>query len=416
MVRDMEKLTNLARRWLLPSNLVRKENRSAFLNQERILIYSRLFILLYVAIMAYWYSSGSGLLDRTGKPIGADFLGFYSASLLISSGDPTAVYNVSRITSLQQEIVGVSFPLPWYYPPTFFLFIIPLSLLPYLLSLIVWIVVTFFAYYLVVRWIAPHYVATWLLFAFPGTFQNIIHGQNGFLSTALLGGSVLLIDRRPGVAGIMLGLLLYKPHMALVAGLAFIVSRRWQALASTATTVVCLSLLSILFFGYEPWGDFFYSLSQKAKVLESGAVPWFKVTTTFCALRLAGASINVALATHATVALGAIVVTLWVWIKKKTLALRGSTLIVATLLATPHAHSYDLSLLALPLSWLGWEGYTKGWLRWEKPVLAACWLSPLIAPTLAQISNLQIAPLALIALLIFALQNDSRSLPETTYL
>jgi alpha-1,2-mannosyltransferase len=231
----------------------------------------------------------------------------------------------------------------------------------------------------------------------------------------LLGGSVLLIDRRPGVAGVMLGLLVYKPQMAFVAGLALIVSRRWQALASTATTVVGLSLLSILFFGYEPWGQFFSSLSQKAKVLESGGVPWFKVTTTFCALRLAGASINVALAVHGAVALGAIVVALWAWVKKKSLASRGSTLIVATLLTTPLAHSYDLALLALPLSWLGWEGYTKGWLRWERPVLAACWLSPLIAPTLAQISNLQIAPMAMIALLILALRNDNRSLPEAAY-
>ena len=42
-----------------------------------------------------------------------------------------------------------------------------------------------------------------LALACPAVLINVGHGQNGFLTAALLGGALVLLDRRPIVAGIL---------------------------------------------------------------------------------------------------------------------------------------------------------------------------------------------------------------------
>ena len=64
-----------------------------------------------------------------------------------------------------------------------------------------------------------------LALAFPATFINLFHGQNGFLNAALLGAALLALDRRPVVAGILFGLLSYKPHLGLLVPLALLAGR-----------------------------------------------------------------------------------------------------------------------------------------------------------------------------------------------
>ena len=42
-----------------------------------------------------------------------------------------------------------------------------------------------------------------LALAYPAVLINIGHGQNGFLTAALLGGALIILDRRPILAGIL---------------------------------------------------------------------------------------------------------------------------------------------------------------------------------------------------------------------
>ena len=79
----------------------------------------------------------------------------------------------------------------------------------------------------------------WLLvaLAFPAVLINIGHGQNGFLTAALLGGALVVLERRPIMAGFMLGLLVYKPQYGLLLPLVLAVSGRWKCFASAAVTV-----------------------------------------------------------------------------------------------------------------------------------------------------------------------------------
>lgn len=52
-------------------------------------------------------------------------------------------------------------------------------------------------------------------------------GQNSFLTAALLGGSLLLLDKRPIVAGVLIGLLSYKPQFGLLIPLVLVATGRW---------------------------------------------------------------------------------------------------------------------------------------------------------------------------------------------
>jgi alpha-1,2-mannosyltransferase len=59
--------------------------------------------------------------------------------------------------------------------------------------------------------------------------------------------------------------------------------------------------------------------------------------------------------------------------------LRAATLCLATVLATPYLLDYDLVILALPIAWLALDGKSRGFLTWEKSVLFALWILPLVS-------------------------------------
>jgi len=100
--------------------------------------------------------------------------------------------------------------------------------------------------------------------------------------------------------------------------------------------------------------------------------------------------------------IGAMAAVIWVW-RGGLPYLRNSLLVVSILLFTPYDFYYDLPLLALPLAWLGWQGYTKGWLPGEQIALWLGWLLPSLTMFYIFGIILPIAPLVLITLIIFIL-------------
>ncbi len=104
----------------------------------------------------------------------------------------------------------------FHYPPMYLLVVMPLALLPYAWSLIIWTVANFAAYLGVMWKVDPEREALWLAVAFPGALVNLTNGQNGFLTLALLGTALLTVERRPIVAGVLFGLMSYKPQYGIL--------------------------------------------------------------------------------------------------------------------------------------------------------------------------------------------------------
>ena len=346
-------------------------------------------------------------LDRMGEPIGADFTLFWAASYLSLTGDPLAVYDFSQLRAAEQQVFGPEVDLPWPYPPTFLLMVLPVSLLPYLASLAIWLCATLAVYLLVLCRIGPHPLTFLLTLAFPGTFINFICGQNGFLAAALLGGGLLLLARCPWTAGMLLGLLCFKPHLALLVPLALLAGRHWKALMGALTTAVGLSVASGLVFGWQVWAAFWSNLPFAIRLLGNETAPWQKMPSVFAATMLLGGGFLLAWILQALVMLSAAAAVAWVWRRGASLPIRSSVLVLGLLLFPAHIFNYDLALLSLPLSWLGWEGYQKGWLVGEPSLLILGWVMPLfLLPVRGIELKMPIAPLVLGALLWLCLRRS----------
>ena len=253
------------------------------------------------------------------------------------------------------------------------------------------------------RRIAPHPLTPWLALAFPGTFQNFFNGQNGFLSTALLGGGLCLLNQSPWAAGFLLGLVSYKPHLFALVPVALIAARRWQALLSALTTAMLLALASFLFFGQGVWVAFWKNLALPLILAREGLLPINKLVTIFGALLQVGVGFSPALIIQGVAMALMAAGVFYVWQLRISFARQAATLVLGAFLFSPYAFSYDLVLLALPLAWLGWEGYNAGWLPGEPAFLCLGWLLPLLTSVMALI-RCQITPLILAALLIFVVK------------
>ena len=101
--------------------------------------------------------------------------------------------------------------------------------------------------------------------------------QNGAWTAALFGGGLGLIERKPLIAGGLLGLLVYKPQLGILIPIALLAGRHWRAFAA-ATIVACtLIALSALIFGAEIWGEYVRNLAVLRTVsLEDGSNVWHR--------------------------------------------------------------------------------------------------------------------------------------------
>ena len=386
--------------------------RPHWLTPERLKAYSIILIAAQALIALAWLSSTSDGVDAKGKPIGYDFITFWSASALTIEGDPAAAYEPARIFAASHRAVPANRAVfIWSYPPVFHLIVLPLALLPYLAAYALWSVLTFAPYLAVVLRSAPAPITLWPAVAFPGAFLNLMQGQNGCLSAALFGGAMLCLERRPRLAGVLIGLMTYKPHLGILIPLALLCGRRWQALITAALTTIALAGVSTAVLGPDPWIAFAQNVAFAGKVLDAGTLPLHKMPSVFASLRLLGAPSPVALGLHVLMALAVAALVGFLWWRRAPLPLAAAALITGSLLIPPHVNDHDLALLAVPIALLAWDGHRRGWYAGEREILALAWLCPLIAAPLAAHTGIQIALPAIAALLAVAARR-AFALPE----
>jgi len=391
---------------------------ASWINRRRAVAYPRIFLFIYaVAIVALLVLSPH-MIDPTGKPVGTDFMDVWAAGKLALAHKPAAAYDYAQHYAVQQQALPYAAGKKalfygWHYPPMFLLAAAVLALFPYGLALGLWMAATLPAYLAAVRRIVPGREAVMAALAFPGVFVNLGHGQNGFLTCGLLGGGLLLLETRPAVAGILFGLMSYKPQFGLLLPLALLAGRHWKAFFVAALTVVLLALVSWLVFGPETWRAFMSSASlTRNVVLEQGGTGWAKIQSIFAAMRMLGGSITIAYAAQALFTLAAAVAVIWAWSKSAAIELKAAMLVVATVMATPYVLDYDLVVLALPIAWLTALGLREGFRPWEKITLLAVWLLPIFSRLIGTALGVPVAPflLAWFMVLILRRTQDKKNL------
>ncbi|HKN12354.1 MAG TPA: glycosyltransferase family 87 protein [Candidatus Binatus sp.] len=376
-----------------------------WINPYRARVYPRLLCASYLAVFVVWLVLRPGGALATLHPVGGDFPPFWAASSLTIGGHPAAVYDHAKLYAAEKAVLGDKDPgyQPFVYPPMFLVIVLPLSILPYNDALILWTLVGLAAYLTVMWKIAPRCDVLWAALAFPGALLTILDGQNGLITVALFGGGLLLLERRPWVAGALFGLLCYKPQFGILLPLVFVAARQWRAATGAALMVAAFAGLSAALFGVETWRAFLDGIPLATRsMLEQGDVGFGKIQSIFGAARLWGASLPVSYAMQAVVSVLAAGAVLWVWLKSGGYPVKAAALAAGTLLVTPYIVDYDLVLLALPIAWLSWDAVHSAFLPWEKSILFLAWLFPLFARVLSMFASLPLTPLVL-ALLMLAI-------------
>src|ERR1700722_14711156 len=187
-----------------------------------------LFAICAIAVMG-WIALSDGLIDRTAKPVGTDFSDIYAEGTLPWQGRPADAYSPALQHEAEKAIFGgreVPF-FGWHYPPLFFAVAVIVAAFPYAWGLAIWLAASFAAYMAAIRAILPRPETLLIASAFPAVFVNIGHGQNGFLTAALLGSALQLLDRRPWLAGVLIGLLAYKPQFGVLIPVALLAGGGW---------------------------------------------------------------------------------------------------------------------------------------------------------------------------------------------
>lgn len=377
---------------------------SGWITERRARLYPMIVLVAYLLGAIGWVALSNDGVDPRGVPLGGDFIDFYAAGNLAAHGNAGDAYQLERICAAEHRVNPANERcFPFFYPPPYLLLMAPLASLPYWGAFALFMALGAAAYLAVCYRMLPDRGTIPAALAFGASYINSIGGQNGFLTAALLGGGMLLMETQPNWSGLLFGLLLIKPQLTPLLILALVFGRRWRAIAATAATACALTALSALALGWDSWRAFYLSLPLAGAYSATGALPLDKMVSVFAALRVIGFSTAPALAVHMAVAVAVAVPTLWQWrghgsdFRSKAILLTA-----ATPLISPYFYDYDLVLLALPIALLAAEGIRTGWRPYEQTVLVLAWIAPLAAAALARQLGTPVMPLVLLMLFVVA--------------
>ncbi|MCH8614778.1 DUF2029 domain-containing protein [Sphingomonas sp. SM33] len=230
------------------------------------------------------------------------------------------------------------------YPPPYLLLVRCLGWLPYGAAFVLWVGLTGALYLATAP--APKTVAL----ANPAAVFNGMIGQNGFLTAGIMFAGLRELSRDPVRAGAILGLLVIKPHLAVMLPVAVIAGRLWRAIPSAAAVAAVLCGISLVVLGPEAWQRFFAMGATYGGLLGQKAWNWNEIASFYALARWLGVSEIAAWGVHVAVAFGAGAAVWMAWRDDADgkIALAAA----ASLLVSPYLFTYDAVLLTAALAWM----------------------------------------------------------------
>jgi arabinofuranan 3-O-arabinosyltransferase len=340
-------------------------------------------VVAHAVYLATSYLHGIWIIAPDGSGVPSDFVNVWAAGRLVLEGHPASAYDWPTHKLVEEAAIGHPFAgyFGWHYPPPFLFVAAGLALLSFATAYAVWVFATFPIYLAAIRAIIGDRTGYLLAAAFPAVLSNFVVGQNGFLTAGLFGGALFLLGRRPIVAGILIGLLSYKPHLGFLFPIALAAGGHWRAFAAAAITATLMALASWFAFGTDTWMAFFANIGHTERVfLSQGAADLGKMQTAFGTIRTLGGSEALAWYVQAAVALAAAAAVAVLWRSRAAYEIKAAALGTAAMLATPYLYTYDLVVLAVPLAFLFRLGRARGFWPQELAGIGVACLLILIFP------------------------------------
>ena len=315
-------------------------------------------VFAYLVQLGISLASHGWIADASGHPLAQDFLSFWSAGQMALGGHPATAYDWPAMHALQQQMMGHEPEgyLGWAYPPLFFLIAIPLAMIPYTASFLIWVAATLALYAVAVARVARVSGAALLACAAPAALGCAMPGQNGFFSAALIAGALLQLEARPVLCGVLLGFLTYKPHLGLLFPVALMFGGYWRAFFAAAATTILILALSWLM-APDSLAAFATHLgSMSGNFLTQGTAGFFRQQSLYGLLRMSGVGDHAAFLAQGVLLAAMVLFVGWLWRGTRPLALKCAGLCVATLLATPYLYFYDFPILSVAIAFLWRDG------------------------------------------------------------
>jgi hypothetical protein len=302
----------------------------------------------------------------------SDFDTMWHAGFLIRAGAVATLYNRPLFDAwLQRQSGGGLADISWLYTPPMGLLAAAVSILPLRAAFWTWFAATALIAAILLRRAGLGWRVIAAGLAGPVAFYDFLLGQNGTLTGGLLVASLLMMETRPKLAGVLAGCLCIKPQIGIL--LPAVLARRRLILPAAACglTVALLAAIS----GARGWWLFFHLAQPNAdRIL---AIPFgetFQITcfTVFMAARSLHATLGAAwLAQLLASAAGfALVWLAWRRPDADNVA-RMALTVCCSSLAMPYGFSYDLVGFSIAMAAL-----MPGAGPLRLAVLALLWLCP----------------------------------------
>ncbi|TPI12283.1 DUF2029 domain-containing protein [Mesorhizobium sp. B4-1-3] len=321
--------------------------------------YLFVFAVTSIAAVALAWPVGNAIVAPGLDPNLADkdFANYWLASRLLLSGKVQDLFGPWNVYfGHLREAFGSGYPWHnWSYPPHFLFLIWPLGFFGYETALLLFLTTTGVAFLIAYRaFIGERGLIAWVA-AMPFMVLNFWAAQNGYLCAALALGALALREKRPIVAGILLGLLTTKPQLGLLFPFLLVAERRWSVIASAVITTLLLVVASAAVFGLDSWRGYIQNVVpyQNAVMGQLRGLFLAMMPSVYGALRNWDFGPDLALMLHLAVALPAALVVITAFFRVKDARNHDILLLVATFIITPYALTYDLGLLAGALGLMG---------------------------------------------------------------
>lgn len=385
-------------------------------------------VVLAVAVLAALYGwavfvstfAHPGAIGLNYNTPGSDWMALYAAARASLAGHTAILFDGDRFTAHLNAVFAarLSEPLqfrPWVYPPSFLLILAPFSRLGFVASYAAFQLVTAGLLVAALRHRADHAgAASWIALATlvsPAAAINVVDGQCSFLVAALVVGAFRTAPARPLVAGLLLGLLTFKPQFGLLVPVALLARRDWRTALGAAVTTLVLVVVSALVFGPDAWTGW---ARETLSGYLGGNPKWVTLGRLWgdsvyaCAVAL-GASAATASAIQTAVILLAALATYRIFRSRLPPDLKLAALLTAMLLAAPHSATYDKVLLIIALGlWLAHVTHLARPLPPGAGIIAlALWLSPLLGPPIV-FWFARLTPALLVAFMLLLLRTSDQ--------
>lgn len=313
-----------------------------------------LIALSIVYFLIQYLLASHNFVMAGGHPIFGDFIGFWSAGRATLDGHVAQVYDEHMIFRYHQLAEpGVRFVAHWSAPPTFLLIVTALATLPFPVATLTFLTSSAALYFYAARKLLLDARALIFAATLPAAIYHFGNVQTGLLIAGISGLALHWLDKRPRVAGALIGLLSIKPHLALLWPLLLILTGRWRTFFAAALSTIALVGVSTIAFGVDTWVHFFEHLGPMQDLITNQRITSPAYASLYANLLTIHVPRDTATAAHALSAIAAVGLAIWIFWKSRDRAVQGAALCAATLLASPYMFFYDFALLGVSAALLG---------------------------------------------------------------